>query len=295
MITRWQDVLLLVLLVPAVPSWPPRSRRPMRGRRLARPRPGLARLPGHGVACQLLAWHVQYGPWLVMPQGCGYMLWTRPLAAPFLLSTYHGLLLWAPAFALGLAAAPFARIASGHGRAWLWGAGPAILFTVYTCAAVSDWYGGESYGPRRLSTLAPLAAVGLASLLAPLRPRARVLAAVAVVAWTIFTLTALFSRYDDLSVAFGGAPSRWHPTGEVSGARWIDRPGEWPRCCGRASRSPTVHGTPTGWSAWRRPWSSSSPPGPGGARCRAPRVCSSWRWRPRASGWWLPRPSWPSQ
>ena len=226
-ITRWQDVLLLVLLVPAVLSClrAPGGDAGRLWRRL-----GLAGLVfAAAVSCQLLAWHVQYGAWLVMPQGYGFMQWTRPLAAPFLLSTYHGLLPWAPAFALGLAAAPFARIASGHARALRWGAGLAILFTVYTCAAVSDWYGGESYGPRRLSTLAPLAAVGLASLLAPLRPRARVLAAVAVVAWTTFTLTALVSRYDDLSVAFGGAPSRWHPTGEVSGARWIDRPGEWPR------------------------------------------------------------------
>lgn len=222
-ITRWQDVLLLVLLAPLVlprlASGGDEARRRWLGLGLA----GLAF--AIAVACQLLAWHLQFDRWLVMPQGPGYVQWTRPRLAPFLFSTYHGLLPWAPAFALGLAAAPFARRAPAGLRV---GAALAVALSVYTCACVADWYGGESYGPRRLSSLAPVAAIGLAALLAPLARWARVAATVVVGAWAVFTLTALVSGFDDLSAALGGSPSRWHPTGVVSG-HWIDRPGEWPR------------------------------------------------------------------
>ena len=152
-ITRWQDVLWLVVLVPA--AWSSLRARdglaPRRWRGL-----GLAALAfAAAVSCQLLAWRIQYDAWLVMPQGPAYMQWTRPALAAFLLSTYHGLVPWAPVFALGLLAAPFARLASVHARALRWGAALAVVLVVYACAAVADWWGGESYGPRRLASLSP--------------------------------------------------------------------------------------------------------------------------------------------
>jgi hypothetical protein len=226
-ITRWQDVLLLLALAPA--AWSvlkaedQDARRRWQGLALAGAAFALA------VSCQLLAWRVQYDMWLMMPQGYGYMHWTRPAPAAFLLSTYHGVLPWAPAFALGLAAMPFTRLSSPHSRALRLGSAAALALVVYTCAAVWDWWGGESYGPRRLASLAPLAAVGLAGLLDRLPRWLRVAVALAIVGWAAFTMTALISGYDDLSVAFGGAPSRWHPTGVVSHPPWIDRLGEWPR------------------------------------------------------------------
>ena len=227
-ITRWQDLLLLVLLVPAV-----FVRLVAKDASAGRRRLGLglaAIMFAVAVSSQLLAWHVQYGTWLTMPQGPGYMRWDQPQLVAFVASTYHGLVPWMPAYALALLAAPFARLSTPDARALRLGVAAAIGLAVYASAVAVDWYGGESYGPRRLSSLAPLAAIGFASLLDRLATWARVLATLVVVSWAAFTLTAFVSGHDDLSVVFGAEPSRWHPTDVASrGGHWIDRPGEWPR------------------------------------------------------------------
>ena len=50
-------------------------------------------------------------------------------------------------------------------------------------------------------------------------------------AWTIFTLTAFLSGFDDLRVALGGRPDPDSPVSAASyeGARWLDTPRSWPK------------------------------------------------------------------
>jgi hypothetical protein len=231
-VTRWQDALVAAGVGPALGASlvtaPPAERRARAGH-LA-----LALVPvGLAVAVQALAWRVQYGVPFLLPQGGGYMDWHRPHLWAFLFSTYHGLLPWAPGLAVGVAAFAWARgrFAAGVDRALRLGLLGAAAAAVYASASVSDWWGGESYGPRRLCVLVPLAACGLAALLGRLSRPGRAALVAGLAAWAAFTATAYVSGYDDLRVAFGSAPDPRSPVGAAAydGARWIDRPGTWPK------------------------------------------------------------------
>ena len=228
-ITRWQDAVLAAGLAPAlvIALRDPTARR----RRLAGL--ALAALGGAAVASlQLLAWRAQFGSWTLMPQGPAYVSWTRPHLA-FFLSTYHGLLPWAPGLVAGLVAFAWARppLPRPTALAYTVGVLAGAAAVVYVSACVADWYGGDSYGPRRLSVLMPMVAVGLGHLMARLPRPARLAVAAAIVAWTVFTLTAFLSGYDDLRVALGGPPDPASPvsTTAYEGARWLDAPRSWPR------------------------------------------------------------------
>ena len=164
-INRWQDALLVLGLVPAVllaaRTGGPDERR-SRAWGLA-----IAGLAGAAtVWIQLVAWRIQFGSWLLIPQGGAYMRWSEPQLAAFLLSTYHGLLPWMPGFALGLL---------GLGLSWVRASDPwearlagglavASAVAIYVSACPVDWWGGASFGPRRLASLTPVAALGLAAL-----------------------------------------------------------------------------------------------------------------------------------
>jgi hypothetical protein len=228
-ITRWQDAVLAAGLAPSllVALRDPAARR----RRLI----GLALAAAAGAAAvslQLLAWRAQFGAWTLMPQGPAYVSWTRPHLA-FFVSTYHGLLPWAPGLVIGLLAFAWAqpRLPRPTALAGKVGVLAGAAAVVYVSACVADWYGGDSYGPRRLSVLTPMVAVGLGHLLARLPRPARLAVAAAIVAWTVFTLTAFLSGYDDLRVALGGRPDPASPVSAASyeGARWLDAPRSWPK------------------------------------------------------------------
>src|SRR5947209_16070381 len=192
-ITRWQDAVLAAGLAPAlvIALRDPTARR----RRLAGL--ALAALGGAAVASlQLLAWRAQFGSWTLMPQGPAYVSWTRPHLA-FFLSTYHGLLPWAPGLVAGLVAFAWARppLPRPTALAYTVGVLAGAAAVVYVSACVADWYGGDSYGPRRLSVLMPMVAVGLGHLMARLPRPARLAVAAAIVAWPVFPPTAVPSRY----------------------------------------------------------------------------------------------------
>jgi hypothetical protein len=228
---RWQDLLLAAAIVPAL---------------LLRLRedPGRRRVWGLAAALgafglptlvQLGAWKAQYGVWWLIPQGPGYMRWTDPQLRHVLLSTFHGLLPWAPGFALGILAlvrwaAARRPEAPRSERALAWGLVASAVGALYVCACVVDWWGGDAYGARRLASLTPLAAIGLAHLLGHLRMGARLALAVAVALWAGLTLTSQLSGFDDLRVAAGRAPAAENPRppGTYERARWIDAAGAWP-------------------------------------------------------------------
>ncbi len=224
-INRWQDAVLLLALVPVLLA----SMVPMPG--IKRPTPGVLAIAGLAfvsvASLQLLAWRAQFSTWFLVPQGAGYMQWLTPHTIPLLLSPYHGLLPWAPGLALGLALASFPAASSENAvvRSMRLGLFPMLLLFFYLSAAPRDWWGGDSYGPRRLATLVPIAALGLGVLLERLRPAARALASGALLLWAVVTVSAYMSGFDDLwLLAFGGpGPFNPQPASSYAGVHWIDR------------------------------------------------------------------------
>jgi hypothetical protein len=108
----------------------------------------------------------------------------------------------------------------------------AIVVAIYVSACPQDWWAGAAFGPRRLSALTPLAAIGLAAVLTRMqRPVARVAFAAALSVWALFVTTAFLSNYDDLSVVFFSRVSQDNPhTLDTYGrARWLDAGPAWPR------------------------------------------------------------------
>ena len=230
-ITRWQEVLFVFALAPAVIAALARDggwRERAKGIALA------ASAFSAVLAIQLLAWHLQFDRWLLVPQGSGYMRFARPAILPLLLSTYHGLIPWMPGFALGLLALLWLkpRAVTSERRLFVAGLIALVPISIYLSACPVDWWAGMSFGPRRLSSLTPLVALGLAQTLTSLRRRSVRWILIGLLSlWSVFVVTAQLSGFDDLSVLFFGKVSRWSPLSieTYAGARWLDAWPTWPR------------------------------------------------------------------
>ena len=177
-----------------------------------------------GGCLQFYAWRAQFGAGVLVPQGGAYLGFLHPALGPFLLSTYHGALVWAPFFVVGLVLArrgvPAAQPAAAVLRIGLPLAG---VLTVYFSAVVRDWWGGAAFGPRRLSVLTVAAAFGLAWVLSRLHTRGRILFTAAACTFAAFVLTAHLCGVDDLSVPLCGSVDRANPRTlqSYTGARWL--------------------------------------------------------------------------
>jgi hypothetical protein len=113
--------------------------------------------------------------------------WQTPLAeglAGVLFSPSRGLLVFSPLLALGLAGA-VAAVRRGR-PAPLKALAAGVVAVTLVEARWFDWWGGWSYGPRRLSDLAPLLAVLAAPLMAwALAARWRRVAVAGLLCWSI--------------------------------------------------------------------------------------------------------------
>ncbi len=201
---RWQDVLKgAVLLVPAWTLW----REGHSARRLA----ALGAVAGGAAlavaSLQLHVWGLERQALFSLPQGTGFMRWTEPEFGRFLFSGFSGLLPWSPVFAVGIVGLllPWrCRL----GRGWQVAALALLLVDVYVNAAVSDWWAGEGYGARRMSSDVPLVAIGLANLAAWRRLRGPLAAAlVACCGWGLFTSNLYVRGVRDLNLVFAGRAS----------------------------------------------------------------------------------------
>ncbi len=212
-LVRWQDAVFGLLL------WVPLA--PLLGGRGAPARPlqlvKLLAAAGAGclavVSLQLHVWHLETGAWLVIPQGGDYMRWLQPHLLDFLTSGYCGLLTWSPVFALGVLGL-LLPWASPLPARWRWVLLIALAAEIYVNAAVHDWWGGHSFGARRMTSCVPLLAPGLANLAALVAARRRraptiLLAALlaALCAWGVFTVHLYTQQVHDLSLALLGTPS----------------------------------------------------------------------------------------
>jgi len=107
-----------------------------------------------GLLPQLVYWYVLYGRLVIVPPGPDF---TLPHILPLLFSTWNGAFVWSPVLLLGLAAA--IRHAPRADRTWIC---IAIGLQIVISSSLLDWWGGRSFGARRLVPLAPVAAAGLA-------------------------------------------------------------------------------------------------------------------------------------
>jgi len=124
---------------------------------------------------QMATWKLFYGSPFTVPQdvdfqemqGHGFIQWLSPALGQTLFSSFHGLFTWQPAALLGVVGlALFWR--RDRWRVTLMLAG--IALQVYLVASAGDWFGGGGFGPRRMDSLTPFLALGLAALV-DLSPR----------------------------------------------------------------------------------------------------------------------------
>lgn len=160
---RWQDAISAALPLYTALRQPGSATERLRGGSLVLAGWLLAFLP------QMAVWQVLYGTPFTLPQGPGFMEWSRPNLVAVLLSANHGLFTWTPILLLavvGLVA--LARREPGTTV-------PLILLAAvgwWINASVADWWAGEAFGARRFLSLFSLFAAGLAVWMSARRWRA---------------------------------------------------------------------------------------------------------------------------
>jgi len=130
-------------------------------RRLA----GSALICGALAAVQLLVWKVVEGSFITVPQGESFLQPLNPHLLGVLFSLKHGLLTWTPFVAFGLAGLALGAIGTNYRLIYLTFL-LAFASQVYVNSIALDWWGGNSFGYRRLIEVYPLLMFGLARLMA---------------------------------------------------------------------------------------------------------------------------------
>jgi hypothetical protein len=141
---------------------------------------------------QMVAWKLIYGNWLSAPHGTDYITPRNIKLALVLFSPLYGTAWWTPAFFAGLLGSIWFAIRRPSPGIALFVA--AAIYIGYN-ASILRWWAGGSFGMRRFSALAPMFAVGLATIFWNLR------------------------RWPALVVALGGALSGW---GTIMTVRYVN-------------------------------------------------------------------------
>ncbi len=108
---------------------------------------------------QVMAWQAVYGVPLLIPQG-RFMHWDKPYLLDTLFSPRYGLLGFSPFLYLSVLG-----LVVGARQARRPLVGLAVLYFLvawYVNASAGDWYGGATFGPRRMDSLFPVLAIGAA-------------------------------------------------------------------------------------------------------------------------------------
>jgi len=125
------------------------------------------------------------------------MTWTAPHALQVLGSPAHGFLIWTPLAVLALAGLFFlprlARAASAG--ALTAGLVLAVAAQVYVAGSVESWTVAGAFGQRRFVALTAVLVIGLAALLAMLRPMALRIGAAVIVLVCIWWNVALMAQF----------------------------------------------------------------------------------------------------
>jgi hypothetical protein len=168
----------------------------------------------------MLFWQRIYGQPLLVPPGPDFLPWWKPQILHLLTSTWNGVLPWSPVLLVGLLG--WVAVADRPLKlAVLVGA----VLALYSSSILLDWWGGASFGPRRLVALAPVAAIGLAHVLGSRRPRAVALAVLVVLFCAVAIRLAQYKVRGLLPPNPGNAADyvRHHPPGSPRTMRY----GHW--------------------------------------------------------------------
>lgn len=209
-ISRWQTaVLFLAFCIPVMQSLQLRETRRLRIQGL------LIAVAAAGVlvAVQMTAWKLQLGQWICMPQGRGFVDFSKPAVGRFLISGFHGLIPYAPGLLIGWIGL-LLKPPGGMPREYRWlfpGLAVVMVIQVYVSASVWDWWGGAAFGPRRMCFLLTPAAIGWAQILRRLKGIPRALLPLLMIAWALVTLSAYRVHLDDLTLLFTGSPDPFRP------------------------------------------------------------------------------------
>jgi|GEM_PF-1212672 len=147
-LVRWQDGVYLILpawdVIRSVKTW--KFWRTVRYMALVGAGTLTAALP------QLVLWKIQFGHWVTIPQGEGFMRWLEPQILPVLFSAQHGLISWTPMLAIAFIAIVWMAIR----KPWI-GVPILVLLIVqtYVNSVVLDWWAGWGFGGRRFLDLVP--------------------------------------------------------------------------------------------------------------------------------------------
>ena len=129
------------------------------------------RLVGSAVICgaiatiQLLVWKTIYGSFITVPYGDNFLQPLDPHLLGVLFSLKHGFITWTPFVAVGIIGLVFGAIGANYRLihiTFLLG----FASEVYINSIAVDWWGGNSFGYRRLIEVYPLLMFGLAWLMA---------------------------------------------------------------------------------------------------------------------------------
>jgi hypothetical protein len=215
---RWQDIVLGIVFLPRLI---PESRGPWRALVLRALRFGLP--IGLLLVPQMVYWSKIYGRPLLIPPGPDFLPAWRPGILPMLFSTWNGAFVWSPLLLVGLLGLrcvnePRMRVCLLAG----------IILEVYVSAVLVDWWGGRSFGARRMVALAPLAAYGLAltfqrSEKRKFRVSLLIILAAAACWWN--SVLILCQRYGALPWNPGHQPD--YTRYDVPGTYGVDRYGLW--------------------------------------------------------------------
>ena len=165
-LVRWQDVLVGIVPVALILS--SGRGKPLGGwlceRTLQLCALGIGALIG--ALPQLIFWQDLYGSFLTIPQGDGFLTLEHVEPLRFFFSTWNGVFLFHPLLllaAIGFFVAPRAfHLPAGY-RPWIF-KGALLLVIIVQCwlsMMVRDWWGGGSFGQRRLVSILPLLSIGL--------------------------------------------------------------------------------------------------------------------------------------
>jgi hypothetical protein len=110
---------------------------------------------------QFFMWKHLYGSWLAVPQGSSFFHLTHPHVWQFLFSSYHGLFIIHPLLILGLVGLFYAFKKHKYLVILLMF---AFCLQLYINSGLYDWYGGGSFGARRMISSLFIFIFGLAFL-----------------------------------------------------------------------------------------------------------------------------------
>lgn len=158
-IVRWQNSIFLIILVYwAINYWIKEKNQvvPIIAKNIFFSLLGILPI----VIIQMLFWESIFGSYLTIPQGKGFLHFTRPNFFEVLFSSRHGLFSWTPITFLGIAGLFVFKNRKLAIILFL-----IFVLDVYACSITEDWWAGSSYGQRRLIGLIPIFCIGFASLL----------------------------------------------------------------------------------------------------------------------------------